>query len=171
MIAEDAPAPTGVEGPAGVDEPDGLVASDASRAPGAPGAPGAEDEPGASDRPWSWHLSRASAIALAVLLPVHLVSFHLVGDPLTYDRLLERWDTPWRLFDWATLVLGLVHGSLALQPELPGPPDPEAPDAATGPANGRATIVRRVAGRAALVAGAAMVGLLTYVVFSLGLTT
>ncbi len=58
---------------------------------------------------------RASAWALVVLLPVWVVSVHLVGDASTVNatRLEVRWSSPLlRAFDWAVLVLALVHGAL-----------------------------------------------------------
>lgn len=69
------------------------------------------DDPG----PWGWHLVRASAWALLVLLPLWVASVHLVGDASTVNatRLEVRWSSPvLRVFDWSVLVLALVHGAL-----------------------------------------------------------
>lgn len=71
----------------------------------------AVDQPGS----WGWHLVRASAWALVVLLPAWVVSVHLLGDASTVNatRLEVRWSSPvLRAFDWAVLVLALVHGAL-----------------------------------------------------------
>ncbi len=121
----------------------------------------ATDEPSGADpdvRPWSWHLSRASAVALVALLPLHLWSFHLDPNarPLTVQAFTDRWGTPWRLLDWATIVLALIHGAIALQPA-------EAP--ADGSADGPSpSTVARLAGTSALVAAAVVIGVLTYAV-------
>jgi len=83
------------------------VSPTAARPPGRP----ATDDPGS----WGWHLVRASAWALVVLLPMWVVSVHLVGDASTVNatRLEVRWSSPvLRAFDWAVLVLALVHGAL-----------------------------------------------------------
>ncbi len=87
----------------------------------APGGPTSLDGSASADQSWSWHLMRASAIALIVLLPVHLASFHLTSGtlPFTESQLYARWTTPWRLIDWLTLTLALVHGAIALQPPVP----------------------------------------------------
>lgn len=98
------------------------MSSSAARSP-VPGRPAADD-PGS----WGWHLVRASAWALVVLLPVWVVSVHLVGDASTVNatRLEVRWSSPvLRAFDWAVLVLALVHGALGtaglLRSSRPGP--------------------------------------------------
>ncbi|WP_334144208.1 hypothetical protein [Rhabdothermincola sp.] len=71
--------------------------------------------------PWSWHLVRASAIALALLAPVELVSWLIVPDVARWDavRLAARWESPvWRVADWSFLVLGLLHATLGARERL-----------------------------------------------------
>lgn len=112
---------------------------------------------GRRERPWSWHLDRAAAIALIVLLPVHVASYHLstAPIPLTYETLTLRWEGPWRMLDWFTLVLALVHGGLSVQ-------------ARTSEATRRPALAQAV-GTGVLALAAAVIGVFTYVVFSLDL--
>ena len=68
-------------------------------------------------RGWADAVSRASAIALLVVLPVQVVATVLVDDPggRTAADALGRWDSPgWRALDWLLVCLGLVHGALGL---------------------------------------------------------
>ena len=122
---------------------------------------------------------RASAIALLVLLPVHLVSFHLLAGslPFTESQLHARWATPWRLIDWLTLTLALVHGAIAMQPPLSTAPagviDGDQGSVVDGrtetaedPGPGSIPFLRRMIGTAALVVAAVAIGSLTYVVFT-----
>lgn len=77
---------------------------------GASGSTGGVDQ-----RSWGWHLGRASAWALLVLLPLWIVSVHVLGDASTVNatRLEVRWSSPAvRAFDWAVLGLALVHGAI-----------------------------------------------------------
>ncbi len=77
-------------------------------------APAAVD-PG--DRSWGWHLYRVSGLALAVLLPVVLVSGLLTTDVADWSAqaVADRWDdSRWRVIDWAFLVLGLTHGGMGV---------------------------------------------------------
>lgn len=80
-------------------------------------------------RPWGWHLVRASAIVLVVLLPVEMVSWLLTTDIAQWTALevAARWESPlWRVIDWSFLVLGVLHGALGTREWLartlrPGP--------------------------------------------------
>jgi succinate dehydrogenase hydrophobic anchor subunit len=66
---------------------------------------------------WGWHLMQVSAWLLAVMLPIHLASTWLVRDVGRYGVALyvDRWQTtPWRIFDWAFIVLALAHGGIGL---------------------------------------------------------
>lgn len=62
---------------------------------------------------WSWFFMRISGLALLFLALVHFSLTHIVNDVTETDArfVAERWDNPlWRLFDWALLVLALLHG-------------------------------------------------------------
>lgn len=84
----------------------------------APRAPsgGVAAEPG-----WGHAAVRASGVVLAVLLAVHLLDafvWHDVGAT-TAQTFGDRWTHPaWRAFDWAFVVLGLVHGTIGLRPVI-----------------------------------------------------
>ncbi len=70
------------------------------------------------DRPWSWHLARASGLALAVLLPLHFINAHILNDTAvsTGGRIAVRWQSSlWRAVDWAFLALAVTHGGLGLR--------------------------------------------------------
>jgi succinate dehydrogenase hydrophobic anchor subunit len=79
-------------------------------------------------RSWSWSLSRASAILLVVLVPLHF-AVTVIGDDVgatTARSVSARLDDPtWRMLTWLTLALALVHGAIAAQAgirrRLPGP--------------------------------------------------
>ena len=71
---------------------------------------------------WRWHLERAAAVVLVVLLPLHLLAAVVVGDPAGWSaaRLAARWSSPgWRVIDWLTLTVALVHGLGALRRRVP----------------------------------------------------
>ena len=62
---------------------------------------------------WSWFFMRISGLALLFLALTHFALTHIVNDVVETDArfVAERWDNPlWRLFDWALLVLALLHG-------------------------------------------------------------
>ena len=62
---------------------------------------------------WSWFFMRISGLALLFLALVHFSLTHIVNDVTDTDArfVAQRWDNPlWRLFDWALLVLALLHG-------------------------------------------------------------
>ena len=62
---------------------------------------------------WSWFFMRISGLALLFLALVHFSLTHIVNDVTETDArfVARRWDNPlWRLFDWALLVLALLHG-------------------------------------------------------------
>lgn len=70
-------------------------------------------EPSAPERSWRWHLDRAAAVLLVVLLPLHLIAALVVGDPAAWSvaRLAVRWNSPaWRALDWLTISVALLHG-------------------------------------------------------------
>jgi succinate dehydrogenase / fumarate reductase membrane anchor subunit len=62
---------------------------------------------------WSWFFMRISGLVLVFLALIHFSLTHIVNDVTDTDArfVAERWDNPlWRLFDWALLVLALLHG-------------------------------------------------------------
>ena len=62
---------------------------------------------------WSWFFMRISGLLLLFLALTHFALTHIVTDVTDTDArfVAERWDNPlWRLFDWALLVLALLHG-------------------------------------------------------------
>lgn len=83
-------------------------------------APGASVPDSSADvvtqRPWSWHASRAAAVLLAVLVPVHFAVTFLVDDigTTTARSFSARLDDPtWRMVTWLTIALALAHGTLS----------------------------------------------------------
>jgi succinate dehydrogenase hydrophobic anchor subunit len=100
-----------------------------SAADGAPttgtGAPGGPDD--GALRSWTWHASRASALLLVVLVPLHFAVTFLRDDvgATTARSTSARLDDPtWRLLTWLTLALALAHGTIAaesaIRRRLPG---------------------------------------------------
>lgn len=62
---------------------------------------------------WSWFFMRVSGLVLLFLALTHFTLTHIVNDVTDTDArfVAERWDNPlWRMFDWALLVLALLHG-------------------------------------------------------------
>ncbi|MCX7619978.1 MAG: hypothetical protein N2037_03920 [Acidimicrobiales bacterium] len=75
-------------------------------------------EPVQTERSWAWHLTRVSGLVLAVLVPLHFVSAHIINDTAlsTGGRIATRWrSSVWRALDWAFLTLALVHGGLGIR--------------------------------------------------------
>lgn len=69
--------------------------------------------PRANFETWSWFFMRMSGLALLFLALVHFALTHIVNDVVETDHrfVAQRWENPlWRLFDWALLVLALLHG-------------------------------------------------------------
>ena len=86
---------------------------------------GAPERPGGSyragrDRPvggfelWTWLFMRISGIVLLFLAIGHVLIMHVVGDGVErvdFAFIATRWASPfWRTWDWALLVLALIHG-------------------------------------------------------------
>jgi succinate dehydrogenase hydrophobic anchor subunit len=68
------------------------------------------------ERPWTWHLVRVTGFLLAIAIPVHFVVVMIVNDvgAATAASMNKRLTSvPWRVFEWAVLMLALVHGFLA----------------------------------------------------------
>ena len=62
---------------------------------------------------WSWFFMRVSGLLLLFLALLHFAITHIINDVAETDAAFvnQRWDNPmWRLFDWALLALGLLHG-------------------------------------------------------------
>ncbi|MGI8684682.1 MAG: succinate dehydrogenase hydrophobic membrane anchor subunit [Acidimicrobiales bacterium] len=62
---------------------------------------------------WSWFFMRISGLVLVFLALIHFSLTHILNDVTDTDArfVAQRWDNPlWRLFDWALLVLALLHG-------------------------------------------------------------
>jgi succinate dehydrogenase / fumarate reductase membrane anchor subunit len=63
---------------------------------------------------WSWLFMRISGIVLLVLAVGHVLIMHVLDegvDRVDFGFVAARWSSPfWRTWDWALLVLALVHG-------------------------------------------------------------
>ena len=63
---------------------------------------------------WAWLFMRISGIVLLVLAVGHVLIMHVVGDGVgrvNFAFVAVRWRSPfWRTWDWAMLVLALIHG-------------------------------------------------------------
>ena len=82
--------------------------------PDGPSAKVGRDRPVGGFELWSWLFMRISGIVLLVLAVGHTLIMHVIDDGV--DRvdssfIAERWGSPfWRTWDWALLVLALIHG-------------------------------------------------------------
>lgn len=73
-------------------------------------------DPTTHDQPWAWHASRAAALLLVVLVPVHFAATFIVADmgATTARDMSDRLADPtWRLLTWLTIALALVHATLS----------------------------------------------------------
>ena len=63
---------------------------------------------------WTWLFMRISGLVLLVLAVGHVLIMHVVGNGVgrvNFAFVAVRWQSPfWRTWDWAMLVLALVHG-------------------------------------------------------------
>jgi succinate dehydrogenase / fumarate reductase membrane anchor subunit len=63
---------------------------------------------------WTWLFMRISGIVLLVLAVGHVLIMHVVGrgvGRVNFAFVAVRWQSPfWRTWDWAMLVLALIHG-------------------------------------------------------------
>jgi len=62
---------------------------------------------------WSWFFMRVSGLILIFLALAHFSITHIVNDVTKTNTAFvsHRWNNPlWRVFDWALLALGLMHG-------------------------------------------------------------
>jgi succinate dehydrogenase / fumarate reductase membrane anchor subunit len=102
-----------------------VVTATEPRTPAPPSAPGGGDFRISRERPiggfelWTWLFMRISGIVLLVLAVGHVVIMHAVGDGVgrvNFAFVAVRWQSPfWRTWDWALLILALVHGISGLR--------------------------------------------------------
>jgi succinate dehydrogenase / fumarate reductase membrane anchor subunit len=63
---------------------------------------------------WTWIFMRISGLLLLGLAVGHVLIMHVVDDGVgrvNFGFVAARWQSPfWRTWDWALLVLALVHG-------------------------------------------------------------
>jgi succinate dehydrogenase / fumarate reductase membrane anchor subunit len=63
---------------------------------------------------WAWLFMRISGLILLVLAVGHVLIMHVVDEGVgrvDFGFVAVRWQSPfWRTWDWAMLVLALVHG-------------------------------------------------------------
>ncbi len=63
---------------------------------------------------WTWLFMRISGLVLLVLAVGHVLIMHVVGNGVgrvNFAFVAVRWQHPfWRTWDWALLVLALIHG-------------------------------------------------------------
>ena len=84
-----------------------------SRPGGSRGARGRERPVGGFEL-WSWLFMRISGLLLLILAVGHVLIMHVIDegvDRVNFGFVAARWQSPfWRTWDWALLVLALVHG-------------------------------------------------------------
>jgi succinate dehydrogenase / fumarate reductase membrane anchor subunit len=72
------------------------------------------DRPAGGFELWSWLFMRISGIVLLVLAVGHVLIMHVLDDGVdrvNFGFVATRWGSPlWRSWDWALLVLALIHG-------------------------------------------------------------
>jgi succinate dehydrogenase / fumarate reductase membrane anchor subunit len=96
------------------------TATEPRRSPPDPQAPGVRDPGTGRERPvggfelWTWLFMRISGIVLLVLAVGHVIIMHLPAggvSRINFGFVATRWQSPfWRTWDWALLVLALIHG-------------------------------------------------------------
>lgn len=63
---------------------------------------------------WSWLFMRVSGIVLLFLAVGHVLIMHVIDTGVSrvdFEFVALRWESPfWRTWDWALLVLALIHG-------------------------------------------------------------
>jgi succinate dehydrogenase / fumarate reductase membrane anchor subunit len=63
---------------------------------------------------WTWLVMRISGIVLLILAVGHVLIMHVFDDGVervNFAFIATRWANPvWRTWDWALLVLALIHG-------------------------------------------------------------
>jgi succinate dehydrogenase / fumarate reductase membrane anchor subunit len=79
------------------------------RSPG----PSRDRRPRQNFETWSWFFMRVSGLLLLFLALTHFAITHITNDvtETNIDFVGRRWSNPlWQVFDWALLVLALLHG-------------------------------------------------------------
>lgn len=68
---------------------------------------------------WSWFFMRISGVVLVFLVLIHLYVMHIIGsgvERVSFAFVADRWqNVGWKTFDWAMLVLALLHGANGLR--------------------------------------------------------
>jgi succinate dehydrogenase / fumarate reductase membrane anchor subunit len=96
------------------------MATTTERRHGTPDYPGGRPVGAGRDRPvggfelWMWLFMRISGLLLLVLAVGHVLIMHVVDEGVgrvNFGFVATRWSSPfWRTWDWAMLVLALIHG-------------------------------------------------------------
>lgn len=72
------------------------------------------DRPAGGFELWSWLFMRVSGVVLLVLAVGHVLIMHVLDEGVSrvdFGFVQARWQSPfWRAWDWALLVLALIHG-------------------------------------------------------------
>lgn len=75
---------------------------------------GSRERPAGGLELWSWLFMRISGIVLLFLAVGHVLIMHVIGTGVSrvnFAFVATRWQNPfWRSWDWALLVLALLHG-------------------------------------------------------------
>jgi len=75
---------------------------------------GSRERPAGGFELWSWLFMRISGLVLLILAVGHVLIMHVLGDGVErvdFGFGAARWQIPfWRAWDWALLVLALIHG-------------------------------------------------------------
>lgn len=75
---------------------------------------GTRERPAGGFELWSWLFMRVSGLVLLLLAVGHVLIMHLPGEGVErvdFGFVATRWASPfWRTWDWALLVLALIHG-------------------------------------------------------------
>jgi succinate dehydrogenase / fumarate reductase membrane anchor subunit len=78
-----------------------------------PGGTG-RDRPVGGFELWAWLFMRISGLLLLLLAVGHVLIMHVADegvDRVDFAFIATRWGSPfWRVWDWALLVLALIHG-------------------------------------------------------------
>jgi succinate dehydrogenase / fumarate reductase membrane anchor subunit len=96
------------------------MATTTERRHGTPEFQGGRPVGAGRDRPvggfelWMWLFMRISGLLLLVLAVGHVLIMHVVDEGVgrvNFGFVATRWASPfWRTWDWAMLVLALIHG-------------------------------------------------------------
>ncbi len=77
-------------------------------------APRGRERPSGGFELWSWLFMRISGVVLLFLAVGHVLIMHVLDegvDRVDFGFVAARWGSPvWRTWDWALLVLALLHG-------------------------------------------------------------